>query len=473
MTTTHNTTDVLVIGAGPTGLTAAAELRRHGVRVLVVESADTDAPETPPYAVLHARTLELLAIHGVTPELDRAGERVHVLHLATDPGHTADVALGRLDSAYPYALRVPWEDLTGILAASLDEPVLSGCRVTSISEDALGAAVTLEGFTAPIVVRAQYVVDCSDGTLAASLGVTERHGEPADADPFAPFGPATVLTPRLLDLYRAGRVFFAGPAAHRFAPTAGIDVNLGIQDAVNLAWKLAYVRRGLASDSLLHTYHAERRPVGEAVLRSTEWLHGVLRKRLPVVGRALGRGLRGLLGVTTVQDRLAAMCSQLGLNYRRTPFSRSHREHGARAAGDRVPDLLMASMADPDTRLYDLLRTSGYALMACAATRPAADRAMDLLGQVRSAYAGLIHPMLLLSEGLPADGEVPTMVDARHQFRNRMRVQDGDLLLIRPDGYLAFQLPGTETALLPNLLGAWVVTRALTPALTPTHSVLG
>ncbi|MEV0649835.1 FAD-dependent monooxygenase [Phytomonospora sp. NPDC050363] len=550
--------DVLVIGAGPTGLVAAAELRRHGASVLIADAAEPDERSGggSRAVVLHARSLEVLEPLGVGTELARLGQRAHAVHLVAGPRRTAAIELHRLDTVHPYVLVLPQPQLEAALLDRLKDfevGVLWGHHVEELTEEAAGISAVLNGSGGPVRVEARYAIDCggAGSELAAGFGVTERNGMPAasavladvrvDGDfapgvvtgysapdgavlllpyrdghmrvsaldftgtPPDPSAPPTLddlqrtvdaiapvqlrlseprwigrydTTPRLLDHYRAGRVFFAGDAAHRFAPTAGLGLNVGVQDAVNLAWKLAYVSRGLASDSLLHTYHAERHQAGEQTLRATEHLHRLLRRQS---SSGFFRGLsgpimRGLLSTATAQDRFGTLFSQLGVNYRHTPFSRSHREHGARAAGDRVPDLSMASMSDPDLRLYDLLRRPGYLLIGCVSrVQPRAEReAMaDLFAQVRTAYDGLVHPYLLLSEGLPADGEVPVLVDTRRQFRTRMRAHVGDLLLIRPDGHLAFQLPRTGASLLPNLLGAWVVTHATTPALTPTHSVLG
>lgn len=541
-------TDVLVIGAGPTGLTLAAELRRHGASVLVADAGDRAdrLARGSGAVVLHARTLELLGPAGVAAELARRGHRAHAVHLVAGPRRTAAIELHRLDTAHPYVLVLPQPVLEEALLDHVD--VRWNHPVESISDDAAGVGAVLQGPGGPVVVRARYAVDCggAGSALAAGLGVSERTGAPSSAlsadvridGEFAagvvtaysaPGGvvlllpyrdghvrvsaldltgepPAPTLdalqavvdeiapiplrlreprwigrhetTPRLLDHYRAGRVFFAGDAAHRFAPVAGLGLNVGIQDAVNLGWKLALVCRGLASDSLLHTYHAERHHAGEQSLRATERLQALLRRQSvsPFVRNVTGPLMRRLLATETVQDRFGTLFSQLGLHYRHTPFSRGHREHGARAAGDRVPDVLTASMSDPDLRLYDLLRRPGYLLVGCTSqAQPRAEREAlaDLFAQVRSAYDGLVHPHLLLGEGLPADGDVPVLVDTRRQFRTRLKAQDGDILLIRPDGYLAFQLPRADAGLLPNLLGAWVVTRATTPALTPTHSVLG
>ena len=69
--------------------------------------------------------------------------------------------------------------------------------------------------------------------------------------------------------YRNGRVLLAGDAAHVHSPAGGQGLNIGVQDAVNLGWKLAQVVKGTSPDSLLDTYHAERHPVGARVLRNT------------------------------------------------------------------------------------------------------------------------------------------------------------------------------------------------------------
>ena len=74
---------------------------------------------------------------------------------------------------------------------------------------------------------------------------------------------------RQAETYRAGRVLLAGDAAHVHAPNGGQGLNIGVQDAVNLGWKLAQVVNGTSPESLLDTYHAERHPVGARVLRNT------------------------------------------------------------------------------------------------------------------------------------------------------------------------------------------------------------
>jgi 2-polyprenyl-6-methoxyphenol hydroxylase-like FAD-dependent oxidoreductase len=128
------------------------------------------------------------------------------------------------------------------------------------------------------------------------------------------------ISMRLAKQYRQGRVFIAGDAAHIHPPTGGQGMNTGIQDAYNLAWKLALVLRGVAPESLLDSYEAERRPVGADVVARTV-----------AASVNYGREPGGKL------DRLAD--TQIRVSYRGTEWVRDDaREHTGPAAGDRAPD---------------------------------------------------------------------------------------------------------------------------------------
>ena len=113
--------------------------------------------------------------------------------------------------------------------------------------------------------------------------------------------------------YRDRRVLLAGDAAHIHAPLGGQGLNIGVQDAVNLGWKLAQVVKGTSPDSLLDTYHAERHPVGARVLKNT--LAHVAVRRLDDRSKALADYVAEFLSAREARDRLAADMSQLGLRY--------------------------------------------------------------------------------------------------------------------------------------------------------------
>ncbi|MEN2736944.1 FAD-dependent monooxygenase [Microbacterium sp. X-17] len=193
---------------------------------------------------------------------------------------------------------------------------------------------------------------------------------------------------RLADRYRDGRVLLAGDAAHVHPPLGGQGLNLGIQDAVNLGWKLAAEVAGRAPDGLLDSYESERRPVAEQVLTLTR-AQSVLIDPEPGP-QAVRRLLTELMGVDGVALYLAEQVSGLGIRY--------DLGDGPALLGRRLRDLPL-----PDGRLYERLR-DGRGLL------------LDRTGQLTPAGWGD-------RVGLVADEDLPIHAPA---------------LLLRPDGYVAW-----------------------------------
>ncbi|MFJ4858343.1 FAD-dependent monooxygenase [Streptomyces sp. NPDC088730] len=225
---------------------------------------------------------------------------------------------------------------------------------------------------------------------------------------------------RLADQYRKGRVFLAGDAAHQHFPAGGVGMNVGIQDAANLAWKLAATLNGWAPAGLLDTYHAERHPVGADLTATSRAQVALMTAFTPE-----GLGLRGLLArlITTLpdlNDRLAAQVSSLDVTYPSTTPG----DHPL--TGTRAPDLTLG-----DTGLFALLRVDRHLLL-------------DLTGNGRLAgYA---------RRGLHIHTATPYQPPA--EFTGIRAV------LVRPDGHIAWaSTEHDDTAL----------TDSLTAALTTTH----
>ena len=165
--------------------------------------------------------------------------------------------------------------------------------------------------------------------------------------------------------FRKDRVFLLGDAAHIHSPVGGQGMNMGIQDAFNLAWKLSLVLRNGGNPQLLDSYEAERKPVDEAVIRQTDRatrlvsLHGTaarfirdhmmsLLTQIPAVAEKLGEGLSGL-----------------AINYRHSPIIEEHVAGKAGpAAGDRAPDApVFAAKDGTSVRLYDLFAEHRHVLL--------------------------------------------------------------------------------------------------------------
>ncbi|SDJ14732.1 2-polyprenyl-6-methoxyphenol hydroxylase [Lentzea albidocapillata subsp. violacea] len=190
------------------------------------------------------------------------------------------------------------------------------------------------------------------------------------------FGDAT----RLAERYRTGRVLLAGDAAHIHPPAGGQGLNLGLQDAVNLGWKLAAQVRGRAPGTLLDTYHAERHPVAADVLDNTR-AQVALASGEPGA-QAVRRLLTELMDINEVNRRLIEKITAIGIRYDLGP--------GPDLLGRRLRDLDLAQ-----GRLYDHLR-EGRGLVLDRTGRLTADGWTDRVGFVADATAALDVPALLV-----------------------------------------------------------------------------
>lgn len=220
--------------------------------------------------------------------------------------------------------------------------------------------------------------------------------------------------------YRDRRVLLAGDAAHVHPPVGGQGLNIGVQDAVNLGWKLAQVVKRTSPDSLLDTYHAERHPVAARVLRNT--MAQMALRRTDDRSKALGDTVTELLGMDEPRKRMAAEMSGLGIRY--------DLGQGHPLLGHRMPDL-------------DLVATSG------------ALRVFNLLHDARPVLINFREPGNL---DIGRWANRVRLVDATHAGPWELPVLGAvsapGAVLIRPDGYVAWVGDGTERGL-TDALAFW------------------
>jgi 2-polyprenyl-6-methoxyphenol hydroxylase-like FAD-dependent oxidoreductase len=224
-------------------------------------------------------------------------------------------------------------------------------------------------------------------------------------------------TTRQAASYRAGRVLLAGDAAHIHLPTGGQGLQLGVQDAVNLGWKLAQVIRGTTPDSLLDTYQAERHPVAAKVLRTNMAQTPLTRSDARL--DALRDSVSELLGMDEPRQRFGAMMSGLDIRY--------DLGEGHPLTGRRMPDLDLVTRGGP-VRVYTLLHEARPVLLSLGGynLNPWNER----VRLIEAAYGGTWE--------LPVLGEVPAPA----------------AVLIRPDGYVAWAGDPADSRL-PDALSAW------------------
>lgn len=234
------------------------------------------------------------------------------------------------------------------------------------------------------------------------------------------------ISHRLVDRYGKGRVFVAGDSAHIHPPTGAQGMNTGIQDAYNLAWKLAMAVRSTASEGLLRSYHAERHPVGEEVVQRTV--------------RHAGEGVQADPDDPSTLIRREA---QLLVGYRGSPVvGTDHRPAQGPAPGDRAPDCggLRLDLAAYPCRLFDLLRGDDHSLLLYADHEDQLMPYDEVAEAARSRAHGQLTARVIVALGLRTDGLLlPVVQDSRDEFRQMYGAHGGEAFLIRPDGYVGLR----------------------------------
>ncbi|WP_319450131.1 MULTISPECIES: FAD-dependent oxidoreductase [unclassified Mycobacterium] len=418
---------VLIVGAGPTGLTAAIELSRLGVDVRIVDKA-LEASSTSRALGVQARTVELLRPRGVGNELLRLGNRASATTLYADGQRLAGIELHRMASEYNFILMLAQSETERLLAERLGDQgvtVERGVEFESLAQhedmvqvvlrhsdggrETLRASyvIAADGSHSPIrkalglpfvgrSLTQSYVLgdvhvagDVAEDQLSIFLasngflaifpmgdgrfrfmatdpdGVTGDTPEPSLDDIQRLYDRTAHIDARLYELnwssrfrinsrhmtsLRDRRVFFGGDAAHVHSPAGGQGMNAGIQDMINLSWKLAMVLHGSARPELLDTYETDRLPVIRQLVAMTERATKVFNSTSPGVHALLTRLAPKLLSRSRIQNKAAPRLGQLSASYRDQPLSAGGGRIGGLHAGDRVSDVHLA-----EGRLYDLL----------------------------------------------------------------------------------------------------------------------
>ncbi len=459
---------VVIAGGGPTGMMLAGELTLAGVDAAIVERRASAELIGSRAGGLHSRTIEVLDQRGIADRFLAEGQvypvvRFHMISLDISDFPTRHAYVLGLWQKHIERILAEWvgelavtiyrgRDVTGFAqdergvdvalsdGQSLHAEYLAGCdggrsviRKTAgiefpgwdptvswliaefetteepkwgFHEDALGshAIGRGDGETARVVLTEPHVGPASEPTLSdvrealiAIYGTDYGIHSPTWISRF------TDMT-RQAAAYRDRRVLLAGDAAHVHPPVGGQGLNIGVQDAVNLGWKLAQVVKRTSPESLLDTYHAERHPVAARVLRNT--MAQVALRRRDDRTKALGDTVAEFLGMDEPRKQLVAEMSGLGVHY--------DLGEGHPLLGRRMPDLDVITASGP-RRVYTLLHDARPVLIDFGERggfdiTPWADR-------VQSIDAEYVGPW-----ELPEIGVVPAPT----------------AVLIRPDGYVAW-----------------------------------
>ncbi|MCQ1954035.1 FAD-dependent monooxygenase [Arthrobacter sp. zg-Y238] len=524
--------DVLIVGAGPTGLALAAQLAAFGASFRIIDRRQSPGTESRAIAI-QPRTLEALRPFGVSGELVAAGRPARELHLHL-PEETLEVDLfdsGLEDSAFQQLLFLSQTETERILTQHLLSRRVRIERGAELQDLArLDPEDPFAGMEAKVQrmdrgierIRARYVVgaDGAGSTVRAKAGMDWRGGaypgtfiladvEIDGAEPDAvhsyptedgflflfplggsatwrmiamkpPHRPATLetiqeladtfthgalhvrdpkwistfrLSHQMAEYFQQGSVFLAGDAAHVHSPVAAQGMNTGIQDALNLGWKLALGARGLASDELIDSYDAERRPVGREVVSTTDRIFKLATSRNGLKKLPRTKLLPALapkaIGWDGLRSRLFRTMAQLNINYRGSSMVDAGNTRlpallarGVRP-GDRLPDADVIYQ-DRERRLQDLVATPGFAILLSGPGWP-----QDAPHQLRAALpqlAGLLN-IQQLTVGSSLIANTPGIIkDVSGLAFHRLGLSSRrpELLVIRPDGYVGYRSSGRD-----------------------------
>jgi 2-polyprenyl-6-methoxyphenol hydroxylase-like FAD-dependent oxidoreductase len=271
-----------------------------------------------------------------------------------------------------------------------------------------------------------------------------------------------VVHHRIVDHYRKGHAFLAGDAAHVHSPIGGQGMNTGIQDAYNLAWKLALVING-APEALLDSYESERLPVGRKVLQQTDVNHRLRVSGSPLADVLMDRVVFPLLRIPAILDVVGDFVlkrgAQLDVNYRASSLS-VHTGSARKGikAGDRAPDGHLLDPSGRPTSVFAQFRTPDFRLLIFQGRRDAAGT-QDLvaIGQrLHAATHGLVRPLVIATDNTPGtDGDVydvAVLNDPKQRTHACYGASTPSLYLVRPDGYVGFRCHAGDEAELVEYL---------------------
>ena len=496
------TTDVLIVGAGPTGLMLANQLGRRGIRATIIDRHSGPAMQTRAMAV-HARTLEIYKQLGIAERAVALGAPGLGANMWTHGKRQARIPLadmGKDISPFPYVLMLGQDDNERIMGDHLrhwDISVQWNAELVALEQSASHVTATIkdpDGSTRQIT--AAYVAGCDGGRSAVrEMNGIGFPGAPyehvfyvADTDVtgsmvpnelnvylwrngFTLFFPMRGLNRwrvigilpahlqaksdlsfddliaalqheggtemsftgcswfstyrihhRCTERFRAGRCFLAGDAAHVHSPMGGQGMNTGLQDAYNLAWKLALVLSNRADEALLDTYEAERMPVAHRLLETTDRAFKLVVSEGRLAGflrtRIIAKLAAFAMSRQSVRTAAFKTLSQTGIRYRKSPLSRTLAAAGddAPRAGDRFPWMKVSLQPNgPIVDLFEALDDTRFNLI--------------VIGQPAPAAESLGFGELLRIHTIAADGDNTRALAAKS-------ITAPSYYLLRPDGHI-------------------------------------
>ena len=489
---------MLIVGAGPTGLSLACQLIRYGIDFIIIDKSEGVTTYSKALGV-HARTLEIYEQLGLAKHAVAQGTiagKIRMLVGGKIRGEMNLSVIGQGMSPYPFMLVLEQsrnEDLLYDYMHAHGKDVLWQNELQSLKQtDTLVTAQIQHGNEESSILKAKYLVGCDgpQSPVRHSLGLSfegntfERLFYVADVCIHWPYSHDALhvcmtqnsvlaffpmpgenryrivgafpmgfaqeesetlyaeieqhirkesqialeisqvnwfstykVHTRHVENFSSGRCFLAGDASHIHTPAGGQGMNTGIQDAYNLAWKLAFVLQGKADAKILETYNQERLPNAVRLLETTDRMFNLIagsNKWVNLIRTLVFPPLAGFLtSLNSVKKRFFPLLSQIGISYRESTLSNHMAEHAfAVKAGDRMPYFLVNGMS-----VYDKLLKPKFHLITFSNANQTASE------EIESNYARIFDYQVL-----PISPSIEKIFGTDKSF----------ILLLRPDNHIGF-----------------------------------
>lgn len=511
-----NSTDVLIIGGGPTGLMMACQLLRFNIPFRIIDKQADRAHESRAFGI-QAKSMEIFQNLGVLSQFLEAGLSGIELNFFINGKKKAEVKFGNLGvegTPFPWIHLLPQSETERILNGHIEAYRVAVERqkeLVSFTQDEWGVQAQIKDALTETIehVRCRYIIGCdgahstvrhalnlpfegapypqefilADGIInwpysnekflfffdtkgifahiplggKISRLMTARRGYSTHENPDKPtveeveklakdftHGPVRISNPiwmsrfhlhhRSVNQYREGRAFLAGDAAHIHSPVGGQGMNTGFQDTANLAWKVAFVLRGISPEPLLDTYQSERLRIGQILLKTTDRIFSFATSDSFLVKSFVKYVMPFVVGFafksSSVRRCIFRFASQIGIRYHKSAFV-DEQIKGADSdflsgpeAGCRAPDAPLGG-----STLFESWKGSNSCHILIFRHENTSNKRLKALEQAFGKF-------------VTVDCFVKSFAD--DPLFRRYGVRDSAVYFVRPDGYIGFRSYGTD-----------------------------
>lgn len=506
-----NSIPVLIVGAGPTGLSMAIELERFGIPFRIIDKSIKPVSTSNALAV-QPRTLEVWDDLGLITSALARGNRIDANNIFFSKTECLTINLNHIDSLYPFILALSQHHTEALMLEYLREkniPIEMSTDLIDIYEETKGVTATLKHENGTNEkIHANWLIACDGGRslVRTKLNIAFPGKELSDHFVLADlkiksemkknqvygfmgskdilfiihfdneysriianvtddpelheaksltlsqiqrlisersFMPMEIEEPiwtsgfwlheRMINQYRHNRIFFAGDAAHIHSPVGGQGMNTGIQDANNLAWKLALVIQNKLNPDVLSTYHTERSVVAKAVLNNSTTMTKIVTLKNSFLCKLRNFLLNQILRFPRIQKAFAMQITELSIQYKNNLLvDDGLKTQSGPKAGTRFLDVKF----EGDQRLMDFVRGAHFCLLAFVTEREI-ETLLKFKEAISKRYAGLIQWILIGKEG-----DFSQWMDQKIVGESAGKIlkhYSMGVYLIRPDKYIGYR----------------------------------